>query len=262
MMSSTSILLFLLLGAVLRLEALNVLTDPVLSALDPAIWASLVAVGILVGAHARIGSTSAAIVMFGIALVSIRSSSSSAIASTLVVFCVAVTAIAAAAWLLVKDTADASEQHVFVLGTVLLLGGTSASLSMSALFGGFLAGVGWRLAGGPARDRLERDISYLQRPPIIMLLLVAGARFEPSIGSFYLAAACVVVGSLTNLLFVYESDGWIGPSVIGIAAGLDAGQAWSAFPESSATVLATVVMVSVGWELLAVLGKSREPVAA
>ena len=76
-----------------------------------------------------------------------------------------------------------SEQHVFVAGTLLLLGGTAAYLSMSALWVGLLGGIFWSLAGGPARDSIERDMRYLQHPLIVLLLLVAGAQLQPSVGA-------------------------------------------------------------------------------
>ena len=84
--------------------------------------------------------------------------------------------IAVAAWLLVAQTSSDSEQRVFAIGALLLLGGTAAHLSLSALFVGFLAGVFWKATGRPALETLARDMRYLQHPLTVLLLIVAGSR--------------------------------------------------------------------------------------
>ena len=56
-------------------------------------------------------------------------------------------AVAFATWLLMTQTSSESEQRVFAIGALLLLGGAAAHLSLSALFMGLLAGVFWNVTG-------------------------------------------------------------------------------------------------------------------
>ena len=79
--------------------------------------------------------------------------------------------IALAAWLLVTQAFSDGEHHVFALGGLLLLGGAAEYLSLSALLAGFVAGVFWSVAGGPACDRIRRDVYHVQHPLIFLLLV-------------------------------------------------------------------------------------------
>jgi len=81
-------------------------------------------------------------------------------------------AVAVACWLLVSRTSSVTEERVFAIGGLLLLGGAAAYLSLSSLFAGFTAGVLWRAAGPAVRDRIVQDLGYLQRPVVGLLLLV------------------------------------------------------------------------------------------
>ena len=89
-------------------------------------------------------------------------------------------AVAFATGLLMTQTSSESEQRVFVIGALLLLGGAAAHLSLSALFMGLLAGVFWNVTGAPARDRVARDVPYLQHPLTVLLFVVAGSRLDLS----------------------------------------------------------------------------------
>lgn len=177
--------------------------------------------------------------------------------------------IALAGWLLVAQVSAASEQHVFVAGTLLLLGGTAAYLSMSALWVGLLAGIFWSLAGGPARDSIERDMRYLQHPLVVLLLLVAGAQLQPSAEVLGFVAVYVVCRSAGKI-----AGGWlvgralvrdvpadfgrrlIAPGVIAVAFAVGVLQA--AADSNAARMLLTVAAIgSLGSELLSVMTYPR-----
>ncbi len=173
--------------------------------------------------------------------------------------------IALAGWLLVAQASAEGEQHVFVAGTLLLLGGTAAYLSMSALWVGLLGGILWSLAGGPARDGIERDIRYLQHPLIVLLLFVAGAQLQPSAEAVGLVAVYLICRSAGKL-----AGGWlvgravvrdlpsgfgrqlIAPGVIGVAFAVGVLQT-GADSETATMLLAVAAIGSLGSELLSVM---------
>jgi hypothetical protein len=180
--------------------------------------------------------------------------------------------IAIAAWLLVTQTSLDSEQRVFAFGALLLLGGTAAHLSLSALFTGLLAGLFWKAVGAPASDPIVRDMRYLQHPLLVLLLVVAGARLNASLDAAVLAAAYVVFRILGKL-----AGGWlmastishelprdlgvhlIAPGAVGIAIALNV---LHAHPTVAAThmALAVVVLGSLGSEVLSLVDSRRGPV--
>lgn len=87
-------------------------------------------------------------------------------------------ALAAAAWLLLTGCSSETEERVFAVSGLLLVGGAAAALSLSALFGGLVAGVFWRYAGRHPRETISRDVLFVQHPLLVLVLLVAGARAE------------------------------------------------------------------------------------
>jgi hypothetical protein len=262
MMPAFSVSIFVVTGVLLGNGALSLLTPQVLSAIEPAVAAALVVIGILLGVESRVGAKGAAVVMLGVAIASHSRPSELPIAVTIGIFAFAVVAISAAAWLLVGATQDAGEQDVFALGAVLLLGGASAYLSFSAILTGFIAGTTWRLAGGSNLANLQRGVSHLQHPLIVTLLVAAGAQFRLPQGSVELAAVGLALGPLAYLWSGRESKQTIPRTVLGIAAALDVNQAWPAFPEASALVLAAAVFLSFGWDAAAWLKPSPEPAEA
>src|SRR3990172_13014351 len=63
-------------------------------------------------------------------------------------------ALAAAGWLLLTRASSETEERVFAIAVLLLIGGVADALSVSALLGGLVAGVFWRYAGRlPRGDR-------------------------------------------------------------------------------------------------------------
>lgn len=87
-----------------------------------------------------------------------------------------------AAWLLVTHTASESEQRIFTLASLLLVGGLADYLSLSALFSGMMAGIVWRIVPGAVGDAVLRDITHLRHPLAAFLMLVVGARMTMSAG--------------------------------------------------------------------------------
>jgi uncharacterized membrane protein YhaH (DUF805 family) len=184
-------------------------------------------------------------------------------------------AIALAGWLLISQTSSESEQRVFAIGALLLLGGAAAHLEVSALFAGVLAGICWNAAGGAARDQIGRDMRYLQHPLVVLLLVVAGARLEIPVGLVGLIIGCAVVRLAGKRL-----GGWIAgraasrravdlasspdpgfslssPGVVGIAIALNVLQAGGGSPAST-TLFAIVVAGSLASELLSLVISRRE----
>lgn len=83
--------------------------------------------------------------------------------------------LAAAGWLLFTSTSSREEQAVFLLGLVLLLGGTASYLGLSPLLVGLVAGVIWTYTPGHA-DLIAREyLDSVQHPLVLLLLLTAGA---------------------------------------------------------------------------------------
>jgi hypothetical protein len=171
--------------------------------------------------------------------------------------------IAVAGWLLVGQASAKGEQHVFMAGSLLLLGGAAAYLSMSALWIGFIGGVVWSIAGGLARESIERDMRYLQHPLMVLLLLVAGARLQlgtAAVGAAAVYVACRFAGKLAGcrlagVMTDLPSDlgrRLIAPGVMGIAFAVNVLQSGGS-TEVSTLVLAVAVLGSLGSELLAIV---------
>ena len=143
--------------------------------------------------------------------------------------------LATATVLLVRQTTAQSEQRVFTIGAVLLLGGIAAHLSLSALAGGLFVGLCWNLAGGAGREHIERDLRYLQHPLTVPLLVIAGGRLTPSPSMLALLLLYVALRSAGKLLgeglsrrVAFGGDGpapsaWhlTSPGVVGIAVALE-----------------------------------------
>ena len=176
--------------------------------------------------------------------------------------------ISATAWLLLADSSPSTEQRVFSIAAVLLVGGIADYLSLSALVGGLLAGLFWGYVGGVARDCIEREVRYLRHPLVVLMLLVAGARTTFSGWILVFASAYLLLRVAGKLL-----GGWLTrrvpgvaiphtvgtmllqPGVFGIAFALDAA---SMMGSSGAGFLAAAVLGSIGSQLLAALWRPAE----
>ena len=170
--------------------------------------------------------------------------------------------IALVGWLLVTGSSSEREQQVFAIASLLLVSGAAEYLSLSALLAGLIAGLFWGLAGGPARDRIHRDILHLQHPLLVFVLLVAGARVDISVSLLGLAMIYLVLrvtGKLAGGWVARRLCGAEGPSIVSdlIAPGI-VGLAFAlnvlrAAGPDAAPVLAVAVAGTFGSELLALL---------
>jgi hypothetical protein len=176
--------------------------------------------------------------------------------------------ISATAWLLLADSSPSTEQRVFSIAALLLVGGIADYLSLSALAGGLLAGLFWGSIGGVARDCIEREARYLRHPLIVLMLLAAGATLTFSVWILLLALAYFLLrvagkllgGWLTRLVPGVAIPDNVGatllpPGVFGIAFALDANSMMQA---SAASILAATVLGSIGCQLLAALWQPAE----
>ncbi|MBI4484385.1 MAG: hypothetical protein HY655_00100 [Acidobacteria bacterium] len=179
-------------------------------------------------------------------------------------------AIAIAVWLLITRTSSESEQRVFVIGALLLVGGAATHLALSALFLGLIAGVVWRIADGPAFDDVVRDMRYLQHPLMVLLLVVAGAKLQTSMDLAGLVAAYVVLRIAGKLLGAWLAGRAVmrelprdlglalsSPGVVGVAIALEMLLARGA-SDTSAMLFTIVVLGFLGSEVLSVLIVRRE----
>jgi hypothetical protein len=91
-------------------------------------------------------------------------------------------------WLLFDRADSGGERAVFVLGTLGLAGGAAAALSVSPLEVGLVAGVCWTLLPGRAERIAQVDLSKVQHPLVVLLLLTAGALWVPSTVAVWLLA--------------------------------------------------------------------------
>jgi uncharacterized membrane protein SirB2 len=210
------------------------------------------------------------IVVGVLALAAIRQGSPVAVAwLTLQTFLLALT-IAAAGWLLVSRTSSVTEERVFAIGALLLLGGAAAYLSLSALFTGFVAGLLWHAAGAESRERITRDLGYLQHPLIALLLIVAGARVALSMelaGLVGVYLTCRIAGKLIGGLFASVIAGsdvprdiglsLMSPGIVGIAFALNVVQAHGDLGGTTA-LFAVVIAGSLVSDLLSLFAPSRE----
>jgi hypothetical protein len=204
------------------------------------------------------------ICLSGLVIASLPQGLSAAAVSLTVQAALAALVIALAGWLLLSQASAEGEQHVFIAGTLLLLGGAAAYLSVSALWIGLAGGLLWGLAGGPARESIDRDLRYLQHPFVVLLLLVAGARLQLSALALAIAAiylSCRLLGKLMGAWLarrIVEPDlpsdlgrRLVAPGVIAVAAALNVVQA-DANSDQAGILLAVAVLGSLGSELLAI----------
>jgi hypothetical protein len=212
------------------------------------------------------------IVAGGIALTWIHTSDPRTAASVVAQSAAIASILALAGWLLVAQASSDMEQRVFVLGTLLLLGGAVEYLSMSALFSGLIAGVFWKAAGGSARERIERDVRHVQHPLVVLLLLTAGARLTgwPSLTALvpvyllFRIGGKVFGGWLAGRIAGHDRPMGVGlylvsPGMIAVALALNVLQA--AGPDRGGVLLAAAIAGSIGSDLLSLLVHPREPVA-
>jgi hypothetical protein len=202
------------------------------------------------------------IVLAGLIAVWTRASAPPAFAWLLLQTALMAALLASATVLLLRQTAAETEQRVFALGAVLLLGGIAAHLSLSALAGGLFAGVLWNVAGGAEREHIARDLRYLQHPLMVLLLIVAGAGWMPSPALLALLLLYVALRSAGKLLGHRLSQrltsssrparwsAWhlTSPGVVGLAIAVESMQISN--QPYAATVLSVIVAGALVFDLL------------
>jgi hypothetical protein len=173
----------------------------------------------------------------------------------------------AAAWLLLSRPSSETDERVIAVAALLLIGGVAATLSLSALFGGLVAGLFWRFAGRHPRATISRDVLFVQHPLLVLVLLVAGARAEVSPAAVALGGGYVALrtfGQLAGAAVARRVAGAMAPpdlavsllppGVFGVAFALNAVAVVGA---DAALLLGVVVIGTIGSELVALLVPHR-----
>jgi hypothetical protein len=209
-----------------------------------------------------------AIVCGGLTIAALRGQDlPAALSITAQIVGIAVT-VAIAGWLLLVRTESDTEQRVFGIATLLLLGGGADYLSLSALVAGVVAGAFWHTMGGAPSESLRRDVAQVQHPLVALVLIVGGARTEFTLSIVSLAVAYVLlraVGKLAGSLGAEFVDPampqgvaprLLSPGILGVAFALNAVRA--GIPDMTA-VLSVAVLGTIGAQLLAGWKRPEDP---
>ena len=189
--------LIVLAGIAAGPYGLNLLSPSVVVLLDPAIAMALAMLGVFVGLsiaarRPELTTPAALAVLGGVAIAALRDTAPLTVVLMMLAIAGVAVVVAFAGWLLVGQADSEREQQVFVIGSLLLLGGSAAYTSLSAVFAGLLAGFVWNAAGNLARARIVQHLNYFQHPLIVVMLLAAGASITFSIEAL---AVLVIVAS-------------------------------------------------------------------
>ncbi len=179
--------------------------------------------------------------------------------------CAVVMVVGLAGFLMLRRSVVDAERRVFVVATLLLVGGAADALSFSALLGGLCAGLLWKLGGGLSRESLQRDMLYALPPLVALVLVVAGARTELSTVSLGLAAAyaCLrTLGRIASGALTMRSPAvgsmaglrLLTPGVFGIAFALNA---FRALGSDMSIAISVVVLGTILAEVAALLVTRR-----
>jgi len=175
--------------------------------------------------------------------------------------------LAAAGWLLLTATSSETEERVFAVSALPLVGGVADALSLSAPFVGLIAGVFWRIAGRHPRESIRRDVLFVQHPLLVLVLLLAGARADLSLQALVLGAGYFVLRIAAQLASGMVARRVAGanvpsdlgqhllpPGVFGVAFALNA---VSVIGADASIAYAAVVVGTIGSELVAVALRPR-----
>jgi hypothetical protein len=190
--------LFLLIGIGAGPNGLNLISPSVLLLLDPVVAVALAMLGVFVGLaidarRPRLSAPALLAVIGVIAIVVLRDAAYRAVIVTVVSIAGVAMIVAFAGWLLVGQADSEREQQVFVVGSLLLLGGSAAYASISAVFAGLLAGIVWNSGGDLARARIVKHLDYFQHPLLVVMLLTAGASITFSIEALAIVVVVAVI---------------------------------------------------------------------
>jgi hypothetical protein len=170
-------------------------------------------------------------------------------------------AVGAIGWLLFERAESGPERVVFVLGALALAGGAAAYVRVSPLTVGLVAGLCWTLAPGRANRIVQDDLSKVQHPLVVLLLVAAGARWAPSMVALWLLAPYVLfrlVGKIAGawasarLVEVNAADlaaYLMPPGVLAVAFALNVRQLLP--PEAGEMLISTVAIGTAAFELFA-----------
>lgn len=180
--------------------------------------------------------------------------------------------LAAAGWLLVRQTTSTTERRVFAMATLLLVGGSADLLGTSPLLAGVIAGVLWRQLGDPSCETLRRETHYVQHPFIVLVLLAAGANTEWTVFTFGTGAAYASLRAVTRAAAGTAVRRFAtgvspdlrmqlaAPGVFGVALALTVVRVAGNMPAAS-TALSVVVIGTILSDIVARVSESREVVA-
>ena len=149
------------------------------------------------------------IALGGAALALLREQSPADAVPVLLQACAVAIVIVLAAWLLIRASSSETEQRVFTAALLLLLGGAADYLSLSALLSGLIGGAFLQIIGGPARDSVRRDVLHFQRPLLVLVLIVSGARLELQIPWIGLGVIYLLIRTAAKL-----AGGWAAGRVV------------------------------------------------
>lgn len=177
--------------------------------------------------------------------------------------------LALSGWLLLRPTSSETERRVFVVATLLLVGGSADYMSFSPLLAGLVAGFLWHFLNGGPRETLQRETAYAQHPFVVLVLLAAGARSEISTVTCSLAAVYASVrvvargatgGSLERLVPSLPRTlrfDLIEPGVFGVAFALNVLRAVGMSVPGAGLTLSVVVIGTVLSDVVARLSSFR-----
>lgn len=190
--------LFLLIGIGAGPNGLNLISPSVLLLLDPVVAMGLAMLGVFVGLaidvrHPRLSAPALLAVIGVIAIVVLRDTAYRAVIVTAVSIAGVAIIVAFAGWLLIGQADSEREQQVFVVGSLLLLGGSAAYASISAVFAGLLGGIIWSSGGDLARARIVKHLDSFQHPLLVVMLLAAGASITFSIEALAIVVVVAVI---------------------------------------------------------------------
>ena len=269
-MTNLSIPALLLIGIAVGPYGLNLVTMRLLTSLDAALAMAVAMLGAFVGLsidRTQPGSRLSELLLIvagAILVTAFRDPSPGAMIGLLSAVAFVSAILAFAGWMLVGQTSSAGEQHVFVVGTLLLVGGAATYLSMSGVFGGLVAGLTWSRAGNVAKARIVGDLQYLQHAFFVLVLIAAGAATTFSVEALRLAIALLVATLIGRLLITRMSsrraaDG-IGSvmslGLVAVALALDGFRAGTR-PDWAVTLLGGVVMAALITEAISVVPSAR-----
>lgn len=177
--------------------------------------------------------------------------------------------LAVAGWLLLRPASSETERRVFVIATLLLVGGSADSMAFSPLLAGLVAGLLWHLLNGTPRETLQRETAYAQHPFVVLVLLAAGARTEISAVTCSLAAGYASIravariaagGSLERLIPTMPKSlrfDLIEPGVFGVAFALNVVRSLETTMPGASLALSVVVLGTVLSDVMARLSSLR-----